>query len=215
MIITVFLKSHKFVFISIVVRLSDTAVSDPVQQHVVCFCGPTRWAVVRSWPDDWQVRLLRRFLETWGITSSCIEVSASRQTKRVECQADCPLMWRRGGEPALKWNNSNRRMEGQKCYMLLSVMKLLLLYLALYVSVRSSSGLFRCWTSSRLISHQQLNGSMSCSHGDSLRQSACVAAFQTSLVYEGKTSSLLLWLQSIKKLCSVHWISKPPGWRLH
>lgn len=96
MIITVFLKTHKFVFISIVVRLSDTAVSDPVQQHVVCFCGPTRWAVVRSWPDDWQVRLLRRFLKTWGNTSSCIEVSASRQTKRVECQADCPLMWRRG-----------------------------------------------------------------------------------------------------------------------
>lgn len=56
-------------------RLSDTAVSDPVQQHVVCFCGPRRWAVVWSWPDHWQGRLLTRFLETWGNMSSCTEVS--------------------------------------------------------------------------------------------------------------------------------------------
>lgn len=55
---------------------------------------------------------------------------------------------------------------------------------------------FRHRTSSHLMSHQLLRGSTSCSRGDLLRQAACVAAFQTPLVYEGKTSSLPLQLQS-------------------
>lgn len=211
MIITVFSKTHNFVFISIVVRLSDTAVSDSVQQLVVCFCGPRKWAVVWSWPDDWQVRLLTRVLETWG--NVWPEVSAVGRTKRVEGSNSetQPLMWRRGRRNLLsiQFHNSNRRMEEQKRYTSISQS-------CCYCSSFCMFCLLLLWPFQVLnnlnFQNQKHIGSYTATRpGDSLSQ----ASFQTSLDHEGKTSSLPLQLHSEKKLLCVYWISKAAGWRPH
>lgn len=164
MIITAFSQTHNFVFTSIVVRLSDTAVSDPVQQLVVCSCGPRRWAVVWSWPDDWQVQLLARVLQTRGGFSSRTNgtgggIKLRDPTSGVEeggGGGTCPQL----NSTILTglWRNKSATSLSQWCYDCSSF--------RVFLSAPPPA-FFRHRTSSHLMSHQLLRGSTSCSRGDS------------------------------------------------
>lgn len=174
---------------SIVVGCSNSAVSDPLQQHAVCFSELSKAAL-----GDWQVRLLTRILKNWENTSSCTEVLAVRRTQRVECQGDWPLMQKRGRWTCSQRKQSQREDGGTKASHACDET----------APAPAFSGveqvLVWCHTSSY---------TAACPAG---RVCGCLLNIPGLWRDNFQSSSPAA---AHKKLLFVHWTSKPPGWGPH